>query len=137
MVVVDIHSRNRLRQSEGRDEQASIERGIALVADVKVKNELPGIWKNRRECNRFCDSDKRYQTLACDQTPPVTDTGTYRRGSGNSPRRNSWAAGNLFGSRDESLLCVSTIFLWIRFLSYAGPSHRTIPVTYLHHKRLA
>jgi hypothetical protein len=36
MAMIDIHSRDRLRQSEGRDEQASIERGIALVADVKV-----------------------------------------------------------------------------------------------------
>ena len=31
-----IHSRDRLSQREGRDEQASIEGGIALVADIEV-----------------------------------------------------------------------------------------------------
>jgi hypothetical protein len=33
---MDLHAGDGLRQREGRNEQASIERGIALVADVEM-----------------------------------------------------------------------------------------------------
>ena len=41
--VQSLHSRDRLRQCEGRNEQPSVEGCIALVADVEVEDKLPGI----------------------------------------------------------------------------------------------
>jgi hypothetical protein len=41
---MDVHSSERLGQSKGRDEQAGIEGGIALVAELEMEDELPGVW---------------------------------------------------------------------------------------------
>lgn len=42
------HSGTGLGQGEGRDEQARVEGGIALVADLEMKDKLPGVWKDGR-----------------------------------------------------------------------------------------
>ncbi|KAI7277101.1 hypothetical protein KC335_g34 [Hortaea werneckii] len=43
----------RLGKREGRYEEARVERGILPVTDVELSNELPGVWEDRRERNRF------------------------------------------------------------------------------------
>ena len=48
------HPRESLRQGESGDEQAGIEGGIALLANVELKDELPGIWEDGSERDGLC-----------------------------------------------------------------------------------
>ena len=41
------HAGKRLSQTEGADEDASVEGGIGLVAEAKVPYQLPCVWKDR------------------------------------------------------------------------------------------
>lgn len=51
-----LHSRQGLSQGESRDEDAGVEGGMAFVADLEMKNELPGIWEDGGERDRLCNS---------------------------------------------------------------------------------
>lgn len=85
----DIHARNRLRQRESRDKEAGIlplgqhrplekdqvllvelghvfttyEGGIALIADVELKDKFPRIGKDGGERDWFCYSHKSCRSL--------------------------------------------------------------------------
>lgn len=53
-----VHAGNRLGQGKRRDEDAGVEGGIALLADVETKDEFPSIGEDGSERDGFRCSNK-------------------------------------------------------------------------------
>lgn len=52
-----VHARQRLGEREGRDEEARVERGILLAADLEALNEGPGVGEDGGEGHGLGEAD--------------------------------------------------------------------------------
>ena len=79
-----LHTCTGLRQSKGRNEYSSIERGIASIADVESKHELPGVRKDR------CDGDWLGDSYECcsDRSDKRSNTKVQARVAGIPSRKS-------------------------------------------------
>lgn len=88
-----VHAHQGLSQRERRDEEAGVERGIVLVADLEPLDESPGIGKDGGEGNGLGKPDNGCSVIVRKCLKGYFVERKY------SPRRNSWAVGKASGSR--------------------------------------
>jgi hypothetical protein len=71
-----MHTRKRLGRREGRDEETSEEGSILFVANVKLLDEWPGIWKDGCKGNWLCKANDGWNMLVevLIAAPPSTTT---------------------------------------------------------------
>lgn len=112
-----VHAHEGLGEREGRDEDAGIEGGIAFVADLEVFDQGPCIGEDGCERNRLGQADDGWRKLAVccflggGAIVCIADV------CFDSPKMNSWKAGNASGSRVKRCLnrLMSSSVMWSSF----------------------